>query len=181
MRPTGRCPAREAGFTLVELLTVMLLTSILLTTGAFAVRHYWFVRSLQGGQDTVVAALREVQQRAMSESHPNVYGIRFLPGTSSFGVVRYNAITATCTAVSNQALGNGTRFTAATQFPEVVGPSGECRNQAPASPDYEIVFFYARGSTSADDGADSIELLQPQTGGTKAVTVSRLTGRVTRS
>lgn len=185
MRTTGRWPGRESGFTIIELMAAMAITGVLLTLGAFAARQYWFVRSLQTAQDTVVTALRSVQQRAMSESHPNVYGIRFLKGTSTFGVVRYDASapTPTCTVVNQQQLGNGTVFTSDTDtdFPDVPSMTDACRNAAPGSADYEVVFFYARGSTNATTAVGSVELSQGQTGATKKVVVSRLTGRVTRS
>jgi prepilin-type N-terminal cleavage/methylation domain-containing protein len=174
---------REAGFTIVELVATMAITAIVLTFGAFAVKHYWYVRSLQTAQDTVVTALRSVQQRSISESHPNVYGVRFLKGTSNFGVVRYDAsaATPTCTPVTQQQLGNGTLFSADadTDFPDVAVMTAACRDAAPASPDYEVVFFYARGSTNASSSVGSVELSQPQVDRTKEIAVSRLTGRVT--
>ncbi len=183
MQSTGRPSPKEGGFTILELVATMGLVAVLLTIGASAVRHYWFARSLQTAQDTVVTALRSVQQRSISESHPNVYGVRFLKGTPTFGVVRYNAATSTCTSVNQQQLGNGTIFTtdSDTNFPDVATLTDACRNATPASANYEVAFFYARGSTNSTNAIGSVEVNQPQTGGTKKVAVSRLTGRVTRS
>jgi prepilin-type N-terminal cleavage/methylation domain-containing protein len=180
-----RASRGEAGFTLTELMAVMLLAVILMTLGAFAVRQYWLRRSLQGAQDQVVAQMRQVQQRSMAESYPIVYGIRFQKDTSNWGIVRYNASTGACQAVNNLVMSDGVRFTTATDFPDVVSPSTmsfNCRNAAPgASSAHEVVFFYPKGTANtAPTTGSSVILEQPALPKTATVTVSPLTGRVTR-
>jgi prepilin-type N-terminal cleavage/methylation domain-containing protein len=178
-----RIAESQAGFTLMELMFVTALMGILLTLGAFAVRHFWSVRSLQGAQDTVVTQLRQVQQRSFSENHPSVYGVRFLKGTSDFGVVRYDYGTSACSVVNSQQLGDGVQIVndAETDFPDVANLTTACRNATPnASANYEVVFFYARGSTNASATVGSVKLSQPKISRTNKVVVSPLTGRVTR-
>ena len=171
----------EGGFTLLETLVVFVLIGLVTTFGVGAVRHYWLVRSLSSGRDTVAAQLREVQQRSLSESHPNVYGVRFRKGTSTYGIVKYVAGTpGTCTAVTQQTL-DGVEFAndSETDFPDVAGLTSLCRAAAPASDDYEIVFFYPRGSTNASSTIGSVKVRQPSLNRSKKISVSRLTGRVT--
>jgi prepilin-type N-terminal cleavage/methylation domain-containing protein len=175
----------EAGFTLTELMVVMLLGVILVTLGAFAVRKYWLRRSLEGAQDQVVSQLRQVQQRSMAETYPIVYGVRFEKDTSRWGVVRYNASTATCQAVNNLTMSDGVIFLGSgTDFPDVVTPSTmstACRNAAPgASGNHEVIFFYPKGSTNAATAGSTLTLRQPALPQDDTVTVSKLTGKVTR-
>ena len=173
----------EAGFTLTELMVVMLLAVILVTLGAFSVRQYWLKRSLQGAQDQVVAQMRQVQQRSMAETYPLVYGIRFQKGTSNWGIVRYNASIQTCQAVNNLVMSDGVQFTndAETDFPDVTTATTACRNAAPSSTAYEIVFFYPKGTANAATGGSTVKLTQPALPESNKVTVSPLTGKVTRS
>ena len=185
MALTRRTADPEAGFTIMELMVVMLIGSILVTLGAFAVRQFWQKRSLQGAQDQVAVQMRQVQQRSMAETYPIVYGIRFQKGTSNWGVVRYNASTLACQAVNNLKMGDGVQFQAAgTDFPDVPTGTGAtstaCRNAAPASADYEVVFFYPKGSASAAAAGSTVTLLQPGLPETKVLTVLPNTGRVQR-
>lgn len=80
---------REDGFTLIELMAVMAIGAILLTLSGAAVRHFWLAQTLDGATDEVVAQLRQVQQRATTESNPLVYGIHFREGSSDWKIVRY--------------------------------------------------------------------------------------------
>lgn len=87
---------REDGFTLIELLSVVALMAILFTLGAFALRNFWLVRALESGQDEVTSELRRLQQRAVAETHPLVYGARFPKGGNDsvkrlYGLVRFDA------------------------------------------------------------------------------------------
>lgn len=181
-----RAARSEGGFTVIELMVVMVMTGILLTLGAFAVRQFWVKRSLEGAQDQVVVQMRQVQQRSMAETYPIVYGIRFQKDASNWGVVRYNATTGTCQAVNNFVMGDGVKFdVAGTDFPDVpistATTTTACRNATPGnSPNHEVVFFYPKGSTNADSDGSSVTLLQPALPETNKVTVTALTGRVTR-
>jgi Tfp pilus assembly protein FimT len=166
----------------MELMVVIVMTGILLTLGSFAVRQFWLRRSLQGAQDQIVVQMRQVQQRAQAETYPIVYGIRFQKGSSNWGIVRYNASSQTCVAVNNLTMGDGVRFVndAETDFPDVATATTACRNVAPSSTAYEIVFFYPKGSTNAATGGSSVKLEQPALSRTNKVIVSPLTGRVER-
>lgn len=178
-----RTAASEGGFTLIELASVVALMAILLTLGAFAVRHFWLVRSLQGAQDDIVTQMRQVQERSMAESYPIVYGLRFEKGTANWGIVRYNMASSTCQSVAMKKLGDGVLIVndAETDFPDVATATTACRNVAPASTNYEVVFFYPKGTTNASSTIGSVKLSQPGLGRTNKVTVSPLTGKVTRS
>jgi Tfp pilus assembly protein FimT len=179
----GTRTAREAGFTVIELAVVAALATVLLSIGAVAVRHFWLVRSIKGAQDQVVAQLRQVQQRSAAETYPIIYGVRFLKGSSSWGVVRYNASTTTCAAVTSLTLPDGIQIVndAETDFPDVATATTACRNAAPSSASYEVVFFYPKGSTNASSTVGSVKLIQPALNRTAKITVSNLTGRVTRT
>jgi type II secretory pathway pseudopilin PulG len=177
---TRRLAYPEAGFTVVELMVVMALTIVLFTLGAFAVRQFWHVRSLAGAQDIVVTQLRQLQQRSMSEGHPNVYGLGVRPGFSDFAVVRGSATTNACTVVNRQLLGDGVLVTANTDFGTASTMAGNCATALGTG--YKVVLFYPRGIAGVGGvpGQQRIELSQPAIGRTRAIQVTPLTGRVTR-
>lgn len=167
----------ENGFTVVELMAVMLIGAVLLTLGAGALRDYTRAKALAGARDMAVTQLRGAQQRTFSEGYPRSYGIRFLPSGKRWDVVRYDASAGTCSVVESQALTNGVRVapsTTDTDFPDSPAASA-CRTAAPnASAAYEVVLFYARGTATA--GKVTFEL--PGTGKTRSVQVNSATGRV---
>lgn len=177
--------SREGGFSLVELLVVMALTSILMTLGAFAIRHFWFVRSLQGAQDEVVSQLRRQQQRSVAESHPRIYGARFSGGTdgATWGLLRVQLATATapatCAEYETRRFDAGvqvfkpgdsshTKFTAASPETDL------CRTATGGGAKDEFVFFYARGTATPG----RVTVSHPVLGRRKLVCVYGLTGRV---
>lgn len=163
----------ESGFTLVELLMVLALTTLLLTIGAGAVRHFWRVRALTGARDSVATQMRLAQQRSFSESFPTVYGLRFEEGTDRWSLVRYNDTTGACTVVSSWKL-DAVTIGATTDFPEGAAALA-CRNAAPGgAPANEVAFFYPRGSASAG----AVALTSDATGRTLTLQVSAATGRV---
>lgn len=169
----------QAGFTLVELLTTLMLLAIAVTLTATALRHYWFVQSLEGGQDEVVTQLRGLQQRVMSETFPLVYGARFTPGSSSWQHVQYNPDTNVCSQVLVGDLEGG-EFSG-----EVRIQSADFDNYSSAGTDVselcregiaqaEIVFFFARGTATGGE----LTLVQPRLNRTKTICVAGTTGRV---
>lgn len=174
-RPTVR--ANEKGFTLVELLAVLALTTVLLTVGASALGHYWRGRALTGARDAVAAQMKLAQQKSFSESYPTIYGVRFEKGSNRWALVRYNATTATCNVMSQFQLDGVTIATdaAVTDFPE--GPAATaCRNASPgAAAANEIAFFYPRGTASGG----TVGLTSPSLGKTSRLSVNATTGRVT--
>lgn len=171
---------KQQGFTLIEVLVAIVLMSVILTLSATAVRHFWFVRSLEGGADEVVTQLRRQQARAVSESHPLVYGARFTVGQSTWSLVSYDPA---------QPLGSQCSVTQTRTFDTgvtVVGEEDEgtefassnvtttCASDLSATANDHFVFFFARG----DATAGKVVLNQPQLGRQKTVTVSGLTARV---
>lgn len=141
----------ESGFTLVELMMVLVLTTLLLGIGATALRHYWRVRALNGARDTVVTQMRFAQQRSFSESFPTVYGVRFQKGSGNWSLVRYNDTAGTCVVVSHMSFDGVviSSLPSDTDFPEGT-PASLCRNASPGgSAANEVALFYPRGSASA--------------------------------
>lgn len=168
---------RENGFTLTELLMVTAVIGIALTLGAAAFNRYWKVRSLTGAIDEVVTELRAEQQDASTQTHPSVWGAWFKQGTSEWGVVRGNAETGTCQVTSRRTL--PTRVTVGSvAFDDVIDPALSANCAADAGTGAEVVLFFARGSATGG----SVSLFHPQVGGgaPRTITVSPITGRVTR-
>lgn len=178
--------SKDDGFTLIELLSVMVLTSLLLALSAGAVRQYWFVRSLEGGQQEIVTQLRQLQQRTVAESHPRIYGARFPRGAannSSWGLVRVDVATppatSTCTQYETRRFDAGvTIFNPGssgvhTTFQEP-GETQLCRNQIVGAANDDFVFFYARGTATAG----RVTIQHPVLDRRKIVCVSGLTGRI---
>jgi hypothetical protein len=168
-------------------LVVFVIMGIVFTLGAYATRWYWLVRSLQGGQDQVVTQMQTAQQRSFAESYPNIYGIRVQPGSSNWAVVKGNASTNTCTVVNSFTLTSGAKFVAPTSpqvdFTADAGLTTPCRNATPnANASDQVAFFYPSGATNAAATTGSTVLLNLATiNRTRTITVSQLTGKVTRS
>lgn len=180
MRSTGGRPGREAGFTLIELLAVVALTSLLLTLGASAFRHYWRVRSVQSAQDDLVTQMKQAQARAMSESHPLVYGVRLRPGagagpSSTWGFVRYDYKAGTCVELFTQSFDGGAYISAA-DFADVAPVTDRCRAQLAGAASDEFVFLFARGTATAGTAT----VAASGVAGTRRVGVDGITGRVSR-
>lgn len=171
----------QAGFTLVELLTTFMLLTIAVTLTATALRHYWFVQSLEGGKDEVVTQLRGLQQRVISETFPLVYGARFTPDRSSWQHVQYDpdSTPPRCTKVQDGDLDGGefsgdVRIQSANFAPYVSGGTNVSQLCRQGNANAEVVFFFARGTATAG----RLTLVQPRLGRTKTVCVAGTTGRV---
>ena len=169
---------RESGFTLIETMVVMAMAAVLMTLGATAVRHYWFDSALRGSTEGMKTDLRSLQQQAVSESHPLVYGAWFVPGSSpdeagTWGTLRYNPETSVCSSPRTISLDAGV-FVSAASFDEMAPISGECLGAPGVPTGAEIALFRARGS--ATNG--TVELTQLNTEQTQTVSISPMTGRV---
>jgi hypothetical protein len=155
----------------------VVLLGILVTLGAFAIRHYWFTQSLRRAEASVVTEMRNAQQRAMSESHPLVYGVWFEPGESNWGVVRWDGApdVEECTIDKRYRFEGGVVVQAAS-FP-LTSSAGvmksECEAIVPGTGE-RFVFFYPRGSAS--DG--SVTLRDFDDGKSTLIEVEGVTGRV---
>lgn len=168
----------QEGFSLVELMVVMALTSILLTLGAFAIRHFYLVRSLVGGQDETVSQLRAVQAKVMAESNPLIYGVGFDEGTSDWEIVRYNSATGVCAGDGNRAFDAGVvisdvNFTDTVGGLDVSGIATACSGVISAPTD-GWVFFLPRGMATPG----TLTLRQPALDRTEGIQVTGLSGRV---
>jgi prepilin-type N-terminal cleavage/methylation domain-containing protein len=171
----------EEGFTLVELIVVLSLTAILVSLGAFAVRHFWFVRSLSGAEDQVATQLRGQQQRVMAASNPFVYGAHFEEGSSDWELVRLDPKGPG--AADDECSVQGTRGfdltvkVSGVDFDETQAPeqATACVADLGGAAD-EYVFFFARGNATKG----SVTVTQPQLGRSRTVTVTDITGRVVK-
>lgn len=167
----------ERGFTLIELLTVIGITAILMTLGAAAIRHYWFVRSLDGGANQVVTQLRELQEDARSESSPIVYGAWFNVDSDEWLIVKFDPVSPnTCSVDGTRSFDAGVQIRSASFDPDPISAnyclSAVNRPEAEAT---EFVYFFASGSSKKG------EIVLEQTrldGRTRTISVSPITGRV---
>lgn len=188
---------REDGFSLVELLAVIAITSILLTLGATAIRFFWLGRALHGERDQIFTNLRSLQQQVVSESNPLVFGAWFKvtttatdDGSSQWGTVRYRpadtsaGTPATCTSTSRHRMDGGVQVSSADFVDSLSGVASvadviaTCRSQVPSSASAtDFVFFLARGTATSG----CVTLNQPRRDMEDVtVTVYSLTGRVER-
>ena len=187
----------EAGFSLLEVMTVMTIIVVLTGLGAFAIRHFWLVRSLSGGQDEVVSRLRSLQESSVAESHPIVYGAFFFEGEDDiprWGEVRFNPDDATCVAtpaeldagvyLADVDTGASLPGLSPTEFGEMVTACDAGVEEAYVTDGFgdpgaaDGYFFYlARGVANSG----SLLLEQPILGRTAGVTVVGLTGRVSKT
>lgn len=171
---------KQDGFTLIELLVAMSLAAILMTLSVFGLREFWFVRSLEGGTDGVVTQLRQLQSRVSSESNPIIFGAHFDAGTSNWTLVRYDPQPALladrCSVSGTRSFDAGVVVTSAA-FTVDTAVSDACGPKVTGAVAAEFVFFYARGSATAG----SVTLRHPGLDRQRTVTVSPITGRVTKS
>lgn len=183
-------PGPQAGFSLVELLFAMALASILLTLAAFAIRQFWFQRSLMGGQDQIATQLRAIQTTAVSEGvSGRYYGGWFDPGSEDWGTVRYQS--GTCTSTGAFELDAGVQVesvavaTAAADvnFTSPTDVATTCQTQLTAVPDdtdVRFVWFLARGIGTETTG-NHIRIVQPRLDNRmEQIQVIGLTGRVVK-
>lgn len=181
------------GFTLIELLVVMGLMAVLVTLGAAAFRHYWFVRSLEGGTDEVVTQLKNLQQRAVAESNPVIYGAAFPDGESEWALLRYLPAVAggpsgTCTLAGTRSLDSGVviedvAFSGVPGGLNLADARNACRPAAAGAvtgtiADDGFVFFLPRGTAVGG----SVSLSHPRLdNGPTTVSITGLTSRIARS
>ena len=178
---------REEGFTLIELLATMTLLAILLTLGVAAIRNFWMVRSFTGAQDQVATQLRALQQQAVAESNPLVFGAWFKTTDGSapqWGLVRYDpgggGTPASCDSTATRTFDSGVRIAGA-DFSDSIpgldpGALATCQAQIGAAAGaVDWVFFLARGTATPG----CVTITHPSLERDDiAVSVGALTGRV---
>jgi hypothetical protein len=164
-------------------MVVMAITSVLLTLGAFAVRNFWLVRSLSGGQDEIASQMRAVQSKVMAESNPLIYGIGFVEGTNRWQIVRYNSSgTPSCAGDGTRRFNAGVvisdvNFSTSLAGSSVTTMRDVCRNNVAGMltvPNDGFVFFLPRGMATSG----TVTIRQPNLGRTATVEVFALSGRV---
>lgn len=180
MKGAAQTPLRrQEGFTLIEMLATLALTGILLGLSVPALRHFWLTRALEGGADQVVSQLRQLQEDAISQSHPRVFGARFRPNSSEWELIQYDPTgggsgTPSCTVEGTRTFNTGVQVSSVDFGTAPTDVVTTCALQAGE----EVALFYARGTATAG----SLTLVQPALAGrTRTVTVTPLTGRVTKS
>jgi prepilin-type N-terminal cleavage/methylation domain-containing protein len=170
---------REGGFSLIELLAAMVLLGIMLSLGAAALKTFWLRRALDGSTKQVTAQLRQLQQRAVAESHPLVYGARFTEGSDNYTLLKYNPADATppiCTEMTTLTLEDGVQVAAGTSFTSSPYISfSECGTAGAGD---HFVFFFARGTATGGSLKLTHEGLEGTTRNTTTISVTNLTGRV---
>lgn len=171
----------ERGFTIIELATVVALLSLMLSIGAVVFRHYWLRHSLESAQGDVATALRQIQARVGSESHPFIYGARFTPGSSNWSIVKYDQGTNRLSTADDSCASEGGAHTlSATQASgppasSFAAPQGVDLSKCGGSYATDLfVVFYAKGTATGG----TLTLRSPALDKTRAITVSTLTSRV---
>jgi prepilin-type N-terminal cleavage/methylation domain-containing protein len=164
----------ESGFTLVELLFTTALAAILFTVGALALRTYWMRRGLDSSAKSVTAQLRQLQQRAVAESHPLIYGARFTEGSTTYTTFKYNPADSVspCTKVNTLSFEAHVEAAVGTSF--TASPYIDLTKCEASGGTDHFVFFFARGT--ATDG--TLTLTQDSLADSKSISVTNLTGRV---
>jgi prepilin-type N-terminal cleavage/methylation domain-containing protein len=168
---------KEAGFTVVELMAAILIAGLLMTLGAWSLRTFWFTQSLERAKAEVVTQMRQAQQRAMSESHPLVYGVWFEPNKPNWGVVKYDPSLASgsqCSKVEEYKFDGGVVI----RTPNFSGEPGirsDCDAIIPGTgAPQRYAFFYPRGSATPG----TVELESFEGDDTYVIEVKGVTGRV---
>ena len=164
----------QYGFTLVEVLTAMMLIGLLVTLGAFALRNYWLAQSLQGGKSELISGLRGAQELAVTESQPLVFGVRLKVGSSEWDLVRYDPRPPVSCSVERPSTFPSGLVVSAASFAESTGITSVCRSQIPGATTDQFAFFFPRGTATAG----SVTLRQPALGRTESLSVLPITGRV---
>jgi prepilin-type N-terminal cleavage/methylation domain-containing protein len=169
----------ETGYTLIEVLVVMLLTSILLTLTAAGLRHFWLVQSLESASGEIVSEVRQTQEQAVSETHPGVFGVYFRVGATDWGVVKYDPrFTPLCKYVDSRKFATGVKVTAAsfTVPADSTAVKNACASLTGNAND-KFAFFFARGSATPG----TVTILQPSLNRSRTLTISPITGRIEES
>ena len=171
----------ERGFTLIEILVVIALTGILVTFGASAFRHYWFVKEFESSQGELVAHLRRLQQQTVAETDPVVFGARFRPSEpGEYRVIKYdpeNPLPSACKGREVVDFQGSVSFTAASFTLAPLTLRTDCNTAGVTAATDKLVFFFARGNATGGN----ITLGSEQVSGTRSVEVNAVTGRVDES
>lgn len=154
----------EDGFSLIELLVVMVLLSLMGTLTITSYRAYDRSQDHKGATREVVGLLRNAQVRAVSEAAT----FQCVFTTTELKIYRDGAIPPTATPTRTYSLTEN-RFTGNLEF-VIASPNG-FQHPDGLKPN---CFFYARGSATSG----TIEVRRKDTAALRGVTVEGLTARV---
>ncbi len=185
----------ERGFTLTEVMVVVLITTVLMTISTMAIRTYSQHQQIEGTQRSMVSQLRQIQERALAVSNPSIFGAYFTVGeTSDWGPVEYIPDDPTTGANERNCLPRGERgfdtgpFDSGdievleaefTDGPLVTGTTtlyAYCQGRLSARGVIadEMVFFFPKG----DATGGSFTIAHRRVNDPRTITVLPITGRV---
>ena len=174
----------ERGYSLAEMLAVLILGAILLTLGAGALRNYWLTHSLYGGRDELISQLRRAQEQAVTEGIPRVFGVRLLVGSQTWALVEYDPEDGTCLEIQTNAFSSGTSPQSVTMATTdetdfcAANLAYAAGGAVPGRGASSFVWFYPRGTATPG----TITLTNANLPGeSAAATVTPITGRVSSS
>lgn len=163
MRPS----ADDTGMTMIELLTVMVIMSIMTATAVFAFSSWQVSESHRSARDETVSLLRSTAERALSEGR--AYCIYF--NNDQYSTYRYACAGATSTLIAGPNTLNDSNEHLAVSFTAPSGQTGDC----PGTPS-QCAYFYPRGTASTGSVTVSRSGRAPFT-----ISVEGLTSRVSWS
>lgn len=156
-----RRPDRDAGFTLIEVLSAMVLFGILVAIVVGPYMRYHKAQQHVGSMRNVVSALRSAQVASVAEN--SIYRVDFTSTTASS--YRNNALSGTWTLVTSVKVNDTSVTLTDPAFTAIDGtPSTSC-------------YFYPRGAAS--DG--TVKVIRSGSSKVYTVDVERLTARVSYS
>lgn len=135
--------ARQAGFTMIELVVVMSIAGTLTSIGAFGFASWRDTAQQQGTADEVVGALRNASTRAIAEGR--TYCVAIAADGRSYTPWRYSCggATGSATGSAKKVQGPAVSLTTTVPFPSSVAlpsPTPTC----PAGS--KCLYFYPRGT-----------------------------------
>jgi type II secretion system protein H len=167
----ARIPKADDGFTMIELMVVMVIASVLMAIGVFSLANYQKVSQQRGTAREVVSQLRNASERAISEGR--TYCVDINAAGTAMETWRYTcgANPASPPAPASQLMQKAaTQSTKVTLAATVSNPS-----PAPVCPTYHTcVYFYPRGTATPT----TVVVASSARSKTYTVTVEGLTARV---
>ena len=165
----SRRPSDE-GFTLIELIVVMLLMGVLMAMGAFSFVNYQRTSEQRGSTQQIVSVLRSASERAVSEGR--TYCVALTNGTPASSNQSYSLWQRACTTAGGgtQVKSYSTQSTRVSFVPSVtaVSPAPACASGS------ACIYFYPRGTATPA----SLVVASSARSKTYTVRVEGLTARV---
>lgn len=133
---------RDDGFTLMELLVVMIISGVLLALGTFSFVNYRNAQEERGSVQQLVSVLRSASEQAVSEGR--TYCVAMLNGSPASANRSYSLWQRACTTTGGGSLVNtwNTQSNRISFVPTVTNP-----NPVPAcAAGTSCIYFYPRGT-----------------------------------